>query len=62
MFAAFQALPEHGVYTVFVELDNTKIELLLPYGDDSPIQGYLNKNKAGGLHHICLEVSILPSG
>ncbi|KAF6035178.1 MCEE [Bugula neritina] len=51
------ALPEHGVYTVFVELDNTKIELLLPYGDKSPIQSFLDKNKSGGLHHVCLEVN-----
>ncbi|KAG9061532.1 hypothetical protein KI688_007110 [Linnemannia hyalina] len=49
-------LPEHGVYTVFVELGNTKIELLHPLGENSPIQGFLNKNKAGGLHHICIEV------
>ena len=49
-------LPEHGVTTVFVELGNTKIELLHPLGDSSPIQGYLNKNPSGGLHHICLEV------
>ncbi|KAG0204712.1 hypothetical protein BGX28_003417 [Mortierella sp. GBA30] len=49
-------LPEHGVYTVFVELGNTKIELLHPYGDNSPIQGFLNKNKSGGIHHICIEV------
>ena len=49
-------LPEHGVTTVFVELNNTKIELLYPLGDNSPIQGYLNKNPSGGLHHICLEV------
>ncbi|KAF9277711.1 hypothetical protein BGZ88_001018 [Linnemannia elongata] len=49
-------LPEHGVYTVFVELGNTKIELLHPYGEKSPIQGFLNKNKSGGIHHICIEV------
>ncbi|KAF9372613.1 hypothetical protein CPB97_001161 [Podila verticillata] len=49
-------LPEHGVYTVFVELGNTKIELLHPYGENSPIQGFLNKNKSGGIHHICIEV------
>ncbi|XP_067944794.1 methylmalonyl-CoA epimerase, mitochondrial-like isoform X2 [Watersipora subatra] len=55
------ALPEHGVYTVFVELDNTKIELLLPYGEASPIQSYLNKNKSGGLHHVCLEVNDIDS-
>eukprot|EP01083_Nonionella_stella_P176630 618565_1 len=49
-------LPEHGVTTVFVEVGNTKIELLHPLGESSPIQGYLNKNPSGGLHHICLEV------
>lgn len=49
--------PEHGVYTVFVELGDTKVELLEPYGDKSPIQAFLNKNKAGGMHHICIEVS-----
>ncbi|PAV67700.1 hypothetical protein WR25_04219 [Diploscapter pachys] len=48
--------PEHGVYTVFVELPNSKIELLLPYGDKSPIQAFLTKNKDGGMHHICIEV------
>ncbi|KJH49980.1 methylmalonyl-CoA epimerase [Dictyocaulus viviparus] len=48
--------PEHGVYTVFVELPNSKLELLHPYGDSSPIQGFLDKNKAGGMHHICIEV------
>ncbi|XP_053720826.1 methylmalonyl-CoA epimerase, mitochondrial isoform X1 [Synchiropus splendidus] len=49
-------LPEHGVYTVFVELGNTKLELLHPLGDKSPIAGFLQKNKAGGMHHICIEV------
>ncbi|XP_062998683.1 LOW QUALITY PROTEIN: methylmalonyl-CoA epimerase, mitochondrial [Elgaria multicarinata webbii] len=49
-------LPEHGVYTVFVELGNTKLELLHPLGDKSPIAGFLQKNRAGGLHHICIEV------
>ncbi|KAL8196961.1 UNVERIFIED_CONTAM: hypothetical protein K2H54_003542 [Gekko kuhli] len=49
-------LPEHGVYTVFVDLGNTKLELLHPLGDDSPVAGFLQKNKAGGLHHICIEV------
>ncbi|KHJ94771.1 methylmalonyl-CoA epimerase [Oesophagostomum dentatum] len=48
---------EHGVYTVFVELPNAKLELLHPYGDKSPIQGFLDKNKGGGMHHICIEVS-----
>ncbi|KAJ3089772.1 hypothetical protein HK102_005535 [Quaeritorhiza haematococci] len=50
-------LPEHGVWTVFVNLGNTKIELLHPYGETSPIQNFLNKNKNGGIHHVCLEVS-----
>jgi methylmalonyl-CoA/ethylmalonyl-CoA epimerase len=50
------ALPEHGVYTVFVELGNTKLELLHPHGEKSPIQGFLDKSKEGGMHHICIEV------
>ncbi|KAM8972813.1 methylmalonyl-CoA epimerase, mitochondrial [Pelodytes ibericus] len=49
-------LPEHGVYTIFVELGNTKLELLHPLGQNSPISGFLQKNKAGGMHHICIEV------
>lgn len=49
-------LPEHGVTVVFVELSNTKIELLHPLGDDSPIQGFLDKNPSGGMHHLCFEV------
>lgn len=48
--------PEHGVTVVFVELPNTKIELLFPLGADSPIRGFLEKNPAGGIHHICYEV------
>ncbi|XP_070543547.1 methylmalonyl-CoA epimerase, mitochondrial-like [Ptychodera flava] len=51
-----QALPEHGVTTVFVELGNTKLELLHPLGDKSPIQGFLDKKPGGGMHHICIEV------
>ncbi|KAJ8303892.1 hypothetical protein KUTeg_017475 [Tegillarca granosa] len=47
---------EHGVYTVFVELGDTKIELLTPLGEKSPIQNFLDKNKNGGMHHICIEV------
>ena len=50
------ALPEHGVTTVFVELPNTKIELLLPLGADSPIAKFLEKNPSGGMHHVCYEV------
>ena len=49
-------LPEHGVTTVFVELPNTKIELLLPLGDSSPIAKFLEKNPSGGIHHVCYEV------
>ncbi len=49
-------LPDHGVTTVFVELPNTKIELLHPLGEDSPIANFLVSNPAGGMHHICYEV------
>jgi methylmalonyl-CoA/ethylmalonyl-CoA epimerase len=49
--------PEHGVTVVFVELPNTKIELLQPLGADSPIAGFLARNPAGGIHHICYEVA-----
>ncbi len=52
-----QALPEHGVTLVFVELDNTKVELLEPLGDTSPIAAFLEKNPSGGMHHICYEVT-----
>jgi methylmalonyl-CoA/ethylmalonyl-CoA epimerase len=48
--------PDHGVTTVFIELPNTKIELLHPLGDNSPIQAFLDKNPAGGMHHVCYEV------
>ncbi|MBT5187730.1 MAG: methylmalonyl-CoA epimerase [Kordiimonadaceae bacterium] len=49
-------LPGHGVTVAFINLPNTKIELLYPLGDSSPITSYLNKNNAGGMHHICYEV------
>ncbi|MDM3870665.1 methylmalonyl-CoA epimerase [Porticoccus sp. W117] len=49
-------LPEHGVTTVFVNLPNTKIELISPLGDDSPISKFLQKNTQGGMHHLCYEV------
>ena len=49
-------LPDHGVTTVFVELPNTKIELLQPLGQDSPIAGLLGKNPSGAIHHLCFEV------
>ena len=48
--------PEHGVTVVFVELQNTKIELLHPLGEKSPIQEFLKKNPKGGMHHVCYEV------
>ncbi len=54
--SAPQPLPEHGVTVVFVELPNTKIELLEPLGDDSPIARFLEKNPDGGMHHLCYEV------
>ena len=49
-------LPEHGVTTVFVELPNTKIELISPLGAASPIQKFVDKNPGGGVHHVCYEV------
>jgi methylmalonyl-CoA/ethylmalonyl-CoA epimerase len=48
--------PDHGVTVVFIELPNTKIELLYPLGEASPIAGFLEKNPSGGIHHICYEV------
>lgn len=48
--------PEHGVTVVFINLSNTKIELLYPLGEASPIRGFLEKNPSGGIHHICYEV------
>ena len=50
-------IPEHGVTTVFVELPNTRIELLYPLGDNSPIRAFLERNRSGGIHHVCYEVS-----
>ncbi|MDJ1015347.1 MAG: methylmalonyl-CoA epimerase [Paracoccaceae bacterium] len=48
--------PDHGVTVVFITLPNTKVELLYPLGDNSPIAGFLEKNPSGGIHHICYEV------
>ncbi len=48
--------PDHGVTVVFITLPNTKIELLYPLGDNSPIIGFLAKNPSGGIHHLCYEV------
>lgn len=49
--------PDHGVTVVFIDLPNTKIELLHPLGDDSPIAAFLARNPAGGIHHLCYEVA-----
>jgi methylmalonyl-CoA/ethylmalonyl-CoA epimerase len=54
--SAPQPLPAHGVTVVFVSVGNTKIELLEPLGDASPIAAFLEKNPAGGMHHLCYEV------
>lgn len=51
-----QTLPEHGVRVVFVELPNTRIELMQPHGEDSPIARFLDRNPSGGMHHLCYEV------
>jgi len=51
-----QEEPDHGVVVVFVELPNTKIELLHPLGEKSPIAAFLAKNPGGGIHHVCYEV------
>lgn len=53
---AAQALPEHGVTVVFIDLGNTKVELLEPLGENSPIAAFLEKNPVGGMHHVCYEV------
>ena len=53
--------PDHGVTVVFIELPNTKIELLHPLGEGSPIAGFLEKNPSGGIHHICYEVEDIVS-
>jgi methylmalonyl-CoA/ethylmalonyl-CoA epimerase len=49
-------LPEHGVVTVFATLPNTKIEFIEPYGENSPIQKFVDRNPDGGIHHVCYEV------
>ena len=52
-----QALPEHGVTVVFIDLPNTRIELLEPLGDGSPVSRFLEKHTGGGMHHICMNVA-----
>jgi methylmalonyl-CoA/ethylmalonyl-CoA epimerase len=49
--------PEHGVVTVFIELPNTRVELISPLDDRSPIKGFLERNPFGGIHHVCYEVA-----
>ncbi|SMQ85586.1 methylmalonyl-CoA epimerase [Devosia lucknowensis] len=52
-----QALPQHGVTVIFIDTGNTKVELLEPLGDNSPIAAFLEKNPSGGMHHVCYEVA-----
>ncbi|MBW7920502.1 MAG: methylmalonyl-CoA epimerase [Rubellimicrobium sp.] len=52
-------LPGHGVRVAFVDMADSRIELVTPLGDDSPVAGYLSRNPAGGIHHICYEVADL---
>ena len=59
--SAPQILPEHGVRLVFVKSPNGAVELLEPYGDKSPIAGFLTRNPDGGMHHICYEVDDIES-
>ncbi|MCP1170469.1 methylmalonyl-CoA epimerase [Limimaricola litoreus] len=54
--SAPQDLPDHGVRVVFVELPNSKIELMEPLGEASPVAGFLAKSPSGGMHHLCYEV------
>jgi methylmalonyl-CoA/ethylmalonyl-CoA epimerase len=56
MISSPTAQPEHGVITVFIELPNSRIELLSPLGDNSPLDNFLARNPGGGVHHICFEV------
>ena len=56
-----QSIPEHGVEVVFVNLDNTKVELLRPLDTDSPVATFLERNPAGGMHHVCYEVDDIES-
>ncbi len=55
--SAPEPIAEHGVTVVFINLPNTKVELLEPLGADSPIAGFLDKNPGGGMHHVCYEVA-----
>ena len=55
--SARETLASHGVTVVFVELPNTKIELLEPFGEGSPVAAFLDRNPSGGIHHVCYEVA-----
>ncbi|MBM3468274.1 MAG: methylmalonyl-CoA epimerase [Alphaproteobacteria bacterium] len=57
--SAAEDLKEHGVTSAFVNLSNTKLELLTPYGENSPLKGFLERHPKGGLHHLCFEVDDL---
>ena len=59
--SAPQSLPQHGVTVVFVDVDNTRIELLQPLGENSPIAAFLGRNPQGGMHHLCYEVEDIPA-
>ena len=59
--SAPQDLPEHGVTVVFVALPNSKVELVSPLGEGSPVASFLDRNPAGGMHHVCFEVADLPA-
>ena len=59
--SAPQALPEHGVTVVFIDTGNSKVELLEPLGEGSPIASFLEKNPSGGMHHLCYEVDDIVS-
>ena len=54
-------LPEHGVTVVFVDLENTRVELMSPLGENSPVAKFLENNPSGGMHHVCYEVPDIAS-
>ena len=56
-----KTFPEHGVTVRFVDLPNTRLELLHPFGDQSPIASFLERSKSGGIHHVCFEVEDIMS-
>jgi methylmalonyl-CoA/ethylmalonyl-CoA epimerase len=54
-----RALPDHGVTVAFVELENSRVELMTPLGPESPVSGFLDRHPGGGMHHLCFEVADL---